>query len=204
MRLTFDEAHHHYWLDGERLPGVTEVLSDLSMTKRLDPGWLAAARERGKLVHKAIELYNQDDLAEDSVDKSIVGYLTAWKRFCHDYKFKPLMTERIVYSERWRFAGTLDVIGSWQVNKHPRLVLADAKSGLEDPAHGPQTAAYVHAAVEMEILEAASRKDLPQRCAVRVQADGYYKLDRFSHPSDWSVFFAALECWKFKQKHGLL
>ena len=203
MRLTFDEAHHHYWLDGERLPGVTEVLSDLSMTKRLDPGWLAAARERGKLVHKAIELYNQDDLAEDSVDKSIAGYLTAWKRFCHDYKFKPLMTERIVYSERWRFAGTLDVIGSWQVNKHPRLVLADAKSGLEDPAHGPQTAAYVEAAVEMETFD-MSRKDLPQRCVVRLQPDGFYRLDRFSDPADWSTFLAALTCWKFKQQHGLL
>ncbi len=203
MKIDFDEATHTYTRDGEKVPGVTEILGDLSVIKRMDPGWLAAARERGQMVHKAIEFYNLNDLDESSVDPSIKGYLSAWQRFVSDYQFKPLLVEKVVYSERWGYAGKFDLIGSWKLNRHRRLCLPDVKSGLKDPSHGPQTAAYVQAAVEMEILDELSKKDLPQRCAVRLQNDGFYHVDRFSDPMDWATFLAALTCFKFKQKYGI-
>jgi hypothetical protein len=204
VKIVFDEATHTYTVDGWRVPSVTEILGDLSAAKRMDPSWLAAARERGQLVHKVIELHNENDLIESSVDPSVAGYLKAWKRFCSDLSFKPLLTERVVYSERWGFAGKFDVFGTWQPNKWRRFCLPEVKSGAKDPAHGPQTAAYVQAAVEMEILDDLKPRDLPQRCAVYLQADGYYRMDRLSDPQDWSTFIAALTCWKFKQRHGLL
>jgi hypothetical protein len=208
VKVVFDEATHTYTADGWKVPSVTEILGDLSAIKRMDPAWLAAARDRGQLVHKVIELHNQEDLDESTVDPSVAGYLTAWKRFCSDYKFKVLLSERVVWSDRWGFAGKFDVLGTWVPNrhgaKHWRFCLPEVKSGAKDPSHGPQTAAYVQAAVEMEILDELRRKDLPQRCAVYLKPDGYYNVDRFSFPQDWPIFLAALTCYRFKEKHGLL
>jgi hypothetical protein len=204
LKIAFDEATHTYTVDGRKVPSVTEILGDLSTVKRLDPSWLAAARERGQLVHKVVELHNQNDLDESSVDPSLAGYLKAWKRFCSDLLFKPLATERVVYSQRWGFAGKLDVLGVWQPNKWRRFCLPEVKTGNKDPTHGPQTAAYLKAAVEMQILDDLRPKDLPQRCGVYLDASGYYNCERFSDPQDWPTFLAALTVHRFKERHNLL
>jgi hypothetical protein len=199
--IEFDPAKHEYRVAGVIVPSVTRILGDLSMMKRLDPADLAAGAERGKLVHKAVELYNAEDLDEQSLHPSLEPYLRAWKRFCHDHGFEALHSESIVYSERWGYAGTLDTIGTWkQMRKRP-LVLLDVKTGVRDPVHGPQTAAYVGAAKEMGLLDA---KDNPQRACVYLQPNGYYQCDPCLEPSDWSIFQAALHCYHFKGRHGII
>lgn len=199
--VVFDEATHTYRVAGVVVPSVTQILSDLSVMKRLDPAVLAEGRVRGRMVHHAVDLYNRKDLDEDSLDDSLKPYVTAWKRFCRDMEYEPEINEQILYSARWMFAGTPDTMGTWkQLRRRPK-VLIDVKTGAQDPCHGPQTAAYVELLRENGLLKAS---ELPQRAIVRLQPTGFYKVDPMMDPGDWSTFMAALVCHKFKERQGLL
>lgn len=199
-KLTFDEASHEYRMGGVRVPSVTQILRDLSLIARLPDGMLAEASVRGKMVHKAVELYNQDDLDESTVHQDYMPYLRAWKRFCDDHQYEPLINEPTLYSHRWGYAGTPDTFGSWkQIRKRPRVLL-DVKTGGTDPCHGPQTAAYVELLREEGLL---SRVEMPQRAIVRLQPNGMYQVDPMLDPGDWSVFMSSLTVYRFKEKHGI-
>ena len=199
--VLFDEATHTYTVAGVVVPSVTNILSDISVMKRMDPAWLADASLRGKMVHKAIELFNRGTLDEDDLDPMLEPYLRAWKRFCADHAFVPDQIESIIYSTRWEYAGTVDVVGSWKSLRRRTPVTIDVKSGVADPAHGPQTAAYTEPLREMGIIEGPV---VPQRAVVRVQANGHYIVDHYQDAGDWSIFLAELTGYRFKERFGLL
>lgn len=202
--IEFDGPSHTYKVGGVVVPGVTSVLRDLSIMKRLDPVMLVQAADRGRRVHKTIELYCKDDLNEGQLPSELVPYLRAWKRFVDDRDFEFIYGEQIVFSERWGYAGTFDLFGTWKsTGKRRPMILLDVKSGAADPVHGPQTAAYLEATLEMDLL-GIPRRHTPQRAALRLQPNGYYQVDDYMDPMDWSTFLAALTVHKFKDRHGTL
>lgn len=76
----FDPDKHIYTLDGRAIPSVTQVLPyNYSYHSEY-------ARQRGIYVHTMIELYNQDNLNEESLDKELQPFLNAYKKFRNDYK----------------------------------------------------------------------------------------------------------------------
>jgi hypothetical protein len=79
--------------------------------------------------------------------------------------------------------------------------LIDVKSGVADPVHGPQTAAYLELLRENEII---AKADQPIRLIARLQPNGFYQTEEQRDPGDWSVFLAALTVFRFKERHGLL
>ena len=61
MNLTFDPVAHIYRLDGVVVPNVTGILRDEGF---VDASWFTPyAAERGTKAHRAIELYDEGDLA---------------------------------------------------------------------------------------------------------------------------------------------
>ena len=196
---TLNVKDHLYKIDDERVPSVTQILADLSIFSRLDPAVIAAAAEDGRLVHRAVELFNRGDLDEDSLHASLVGYVTAWKRFVHDFQFHAILIEQIVWSDRWKFAGTLDVYGSWKPLRLRRAALVDVKSGLKDLCHGPQTAAYLEAGRERNTVT----RHAVDRVVVRLGINGFYEVDEYADPADWSYFQAALHVYRFQERAGL-
>ena len=199
--VEFDAQTHTYRVAGEIVPSVTQILSDLSIMKRLDPGILREASERGKLVHRAVELYNNRDLDEETLHPEFEPYIRAWKRFCADQLFEPLHNEIIIHSERWNYCGTLDTFGTWKQLRRRPPVMIDVKSGMADPVHGPQTAAYTDPLRDMGIL---TPKEHAMRAVVRLQPNGFYQLDQFYDPKDWSYFLAARSTHEFKARNGLI
>jgi hypothetical protein len=199
--VEFDEAKHEYKVAGAIVPGVTRILGDLSAFKRLDPEMLAAASQRGKLVHRAVELYNNRDLDEASLHTDLEPYVRGWKRFCDDYQYEPIYNELRIHSERWNYCGTLDTMGTWKQLRRRPLVLIDVKTGIADPSHGPQLAAYVEPLRDMGMIP---KGVYPQRAVVRLQPNGHYCVDSFLDPGDWSIFLAQLTTYRFKAQHGLL
>jgi hypothetical protein len=199
--IEFDSETHTYRVGGAIVPGVTGILKDLSIMSRLDPGLLREASERGKFVHEAVRLYNLGDLDEESLHPSLEPYVRAWKRFCADHHYQPLHSETIIHSERWNYCGQLDTYGTWkQVRRRPPVMI-DVKSGVADRVHGPQTAAYLEPLRDMGIT---GPKEVPNRAIVRLQPTGFYAVDHYNDPGDWSIFLAALTCYRFKQAAGLL
>ena len=75
--LTLDPITHVYTLNGRVVPGVTEIV------RATVPGWQASEwyLQRGRALHKAVELWNKGTLDEATVAPEIEGRFRAWKLF---------------------------------------------------------------------------------------------------------------------------
>jgi hypothetical protein len=87
--------------------------------------------------------------------------------------------EHCLYNADYRYAGTLDRVGDLGGVD----VLIDIKTGYEQRATGPQTAAYAACRKATEKL---------RRFGCYLQADGTYRLVPYKERSDWHVFLACL------------
>lgn len=163
--LQFNEADHSYWLDGRRLPGVTETISRIAPHPNIDEWYL----QRGAAVHAAVALSLRGELDPDSVDDRIKGRIEAVLKFIQDLKLSPVMLETPFASKRYQFAGTLDFLGE---NEHDGRVLADWKGSLW-PQVEPQMGAYAL------LLEESPHKKCDKAIAVETHDDGTYKCRWF-------------------------
>jgi hypothetical protein len=103
---TFDAATHSYYIDGRKVPSVTQVLGDLI------PGWKASEwyLNRGQAVHACAALIAQG-VAFDH-DPAIDGQVRAVRRFFAEIKPTGIVVEGKVYSARYQYAGTLDLLAT--------------------------------------------------------------------------------------------
>lgn len=195
-KLTFNSEAHEYFLDGVRIPGVSEILTGAGLVdlSQIRPDVLESARKFGKAVHTACELWDKNDLNIDILSAPLIPYLEAWKKFIADYDVVLGVSEKIVYSAKWRFAGTLDRLGF----ANNKLTLIDIKSGSTiQPATALQTAGYKIAYEEMTKLK------IKQRWIVQLNEDGY-KITECKEQSDESVFIGTMQVYQWLKKHNLL
>lgn len=90
--LQFDPVLHAYYLDGQRLPSVTQILqrSGLIDFSHIPTAVMTAARNRGAAVHQAVHYYNEGDL-DPSFQQDFPEYwpyVAAWLRFLDDSGFR--------------------------------------------------------------------------------------------------------------------
>lgn len=209
--LTFDELAHAYFLDGVRVPGVTDVLRGAGLISLVD--WrdaeaklmielgysqaslvpseiLQNALARGTRVHRACHFLSEGDLDWDTVDEKDAGYVRAAQQFFADSGFEllrapdgsPVGRELRVRSVRYRYAGTTDLVG--RLNRHVAIV--DWKTGNpEDVSADLQLAAYENALREMpELVELIGLQPTEPilRCSVRLSKDGKYHATPYNTP----------------------
>lgn len=188
--ITFDAATHSYWLDGHRLPSVTQILAPLNNFAGIPPEVLAAKAELGTAVHVATELDDANDLIEESVHDRVRPYLEAWRAFKRDSGAQVLASEQQVYHPLHRYCGTLDRVLLIDGAKH----LADIKTSAALPASvGPQTAAYQLALEDASVI---------RRSAIQLRDDGTYRVHSLNDPNDKAVFLACLSIHRFKEKNA--
>lgn len=198
MSLTFEAATHTYRFGGLVVPSVTQILKiagliDYSM---IPADVLQVAAARGTAVHKACELYDQEDLDESSLTDEIRAYLDSYKLWLQHTGFQPALIESRVWHPQYQYAGTLDRTG---VFPDGRLAVVDFKTGIKLPGHEIQLAAYAMTQV------AAWKMD---RITLYLQYDGSLpKADH--HYSDtldehFSVFLSALTTTNWKLSKGLI
>ena len=194
--LQFDEDKHEYRLDGRVVPGVTTILKPISEAeyRHVDAATLDVAAWRGRAVHKLIELDLRDDLDVDGLSDELLPFHTAWRNFRNLSGFKCLLSEARVYSERYGYAGTLDLFGRLD----GEAALIDAKRTVAVPRSvGPQTAGYEQAVRESHPDAVAQCASGPgdgriNRYALHLRADGSWRLVPKTDPNDARVFLAAL------------
>lgn len=199
--LHFDEATHTYTLNGRQIDGVTTILKRLSRAayRFVDKSVMERAAALGTAVHKLIELDIAGTLDEDALDAELLPYLASWRRFVATSGFRPMKSEERVWSERYGFAGTMDLLGEL----HDYIALIDAKRCAQVPVTaGPQTAGYEIAARERfpEIFVAGRRV---KRFALQLNTDGTHRLVPFNDPNDARVFLSELTSRNFLKSHGL-
>jgi hypothetical protein len=167
-QITFPDERY-YRVDGVYLPSVTWILD--SYPKGIgfyqwlaSRGWDQAqaekelAGDRGSKIHNAIQ-----DLLKGKVVKFGDRYwsevdndykpltqeewraLLTFERFWQDFKPGLVATERVCYSKKHRYAGTIDAV----LLIDGKLTIVDWKSGSHIyPTYHMQTAAYLEAEIE--------------------------------------------------------
>lgn len=195
--LKFDAESHTYWLDGARIPSVTQVLKVLTGDQFADvpKDVLANAAAIGTAVHRAIELDINKELDEESLHGTVRPYLDMWREWCAMTGFEPELSEQQVYSRRLRFAGTVDVIGRF---KNGRAAIIDIKRcALMPPSVGPQTAGYAVAFSECFGCEK------PLRYALQLPKNAKHpRLEQFQGFNDERTFIAALTVHQWRQQNN--
>lgn len=133
--IEFKEDTHQYFKDDLELPSVTTILKEIGC---IDTTWFRPEHaERGKHIHKMIELYENDELDWGSAEEYL-PYLEKWIEFKGENEVEVQQTEVITYHPEFMYAGTIDWIG--EVNGRPAII--DFKSGQSLWWHKAQLCMY--------------------------------------------------------------
>lgn len=116
--LAFDAGTHTYWLDGERLPSVTQLIGiyNPDSIQAGDPVELAmeAAAERGSLLHGYIgHRINGGDRDGYGLPGIYAAYADGVDLFLAEHELEPMLVETPLHgkAEGIRFAGTPNFVG---------------------------------------------------------------------------------------------
>lgn len=185
--LTFNAERHEYRWNGQIVPSVTQVLDPLSDYSMVPSAILERKKQIGTAVHIAIDLDIKGELDESTIHPAWEGYFSGWRKFKEQSGFVVESSEQYVFSEKYRFAGTLDLVG--MLPSGPALI--DTKTtAILMPTVGPQTAAYAEGVQKPRI----------NRYALQLSPDGKYNLEPCADKGDWAIFQAALTLWYWRQK----
>lgn len=181
-QIQFDDSKHTYFFQlptGRRIiPSVTSILKAVYPTTwEIDPYF----GDKGKKIHRAIQLLLNNSLDESTVDPIIMPYLKAFESWrdmswakIHDF-------EKIVYCAHPEYAGRFDAtfdIGG-------KVYLLDFKSGGPLKTHAPQVALYGNAHFEKEY--AACRLAL-----LYLKKDGKFSFKPLTLPEQMEALDAGL------------
>lgn len=170
--FAFDAAEHRYTLDGRGLRGVTSAIRAAGHCGDAVSFYTEAARERGTAVHRMLQLEQDGELDETTVDERIAGYLSAWRAWKNAVRYLPLLTEQAIYCAEPEYAGTLDSAGIL----NGALVVVDIKTGSYPAWARLQLTAYMHA------MQAA-RLPIVRGLGLCLKGDGTFKV----HPYEYSA-----------------
>jgi len=202
-RLEFQDINHAYFLDGTRLPSVTQILqmsgAMMDFSKVPQP-ILLAARDRGSAVHKAAHYWLEGDFDVDDFCATFpeyAGYLQSLIALFASGRLQTVACERRVASPRYGYAGTFDWIGLF--DGHAAL-LDWATGAPADVAKDLQLSAYDVAAREWALLgedpllaEFFRTHPTLRRFAVRLDKTGELpKLEPYHDPRLFKEFTTLL------------
>jgi hypothetical protein len=195
--LTFDEKEHIYRWNGVIVPGVTTIIGEWvkiviggeryhvnKFTGVVIPSRvMEEAGAKGTDLHKGSQLILQGGIDWNSLVPEYIGPLRQFEKFLSDFDIKPLYTELPFYHPKYGYAGTIDIIATYQ----KALAFIDIKTG-ESSTVGPQVAAYErgHCAQDRYIGRTT-------RYALWLPKDGSsYKFEQLTKENDFEFFKACL------------
>lgn len=201
--LRFNADDHSYFLDGVRVPSVTQIMAPLHDFSAIPADVLQHASERGTAIHKAIELDLDNNLDEDSIHAEVRPYLRAWRKFYVEWEPEVLASERRVGHLGLRYAGTLDCL----LRARGDLYYVDYKNTAAlVPTVGMQLKAYQEADKATEApagYPTFEELSTAKRAMLWLRNDGTYKfIEQPDH--DWALFLALLSQHHTNQKVQML
>ncbi len=192
-KLQFDPIDHRYTLNGVHIPNVTSVLEDVGIVdfSMVPREIIEAAQARGTAVHHATHLYDLGTLNEDTLGEVVRPYLEGWKKFRAETGVMLLSREQMVFSQMYRFAGTLDAVA-----------ILFGKPGILDIKTGANCGAAVQtAAYELAYNEPLKAKDRTRaRWTLQLKDTGEYSVIEHTSKLDKSIFLSALSVYNYKRR----
>jgi hypothetical protein len=205
LEIEFDEDAHAYSLDGVRVPALTHILSEMGAAPNfrfLPAEDLRFYQERGKAVHRAVELTLRGSLDKRTLDHNVRPYMKSIERFLADYPIEVLQLDGEPFVERrlihpvFRFGCTPDIVG--------RL---HGQSGVIEVKSTSQHSAATQLQTAAQLL--AVRHYLPKieglRMGLRlIPKEPYYDMKIYDERSDEAVWLSLLNSYNWLTKHKLL
>ena len=187
----FIEEPRGYWVGGNRLLSVTEIIKDNGFSNL---EWTTqTALIRGRIVHSITAgldrglTFSWSDLHVD-----LHGYVRSWTSFRDSMCPEFLPIEAPLFHPKLLYAGTPDRIVKIRGNE----MVWDIKTGPSEPWHGYQSAAY---GSMLPWIENERR-----RFGIHLQADGSKAIMKeHADFTDFSVFSAMLLCTRKRRIHGI-
>ena len=150
------------------------------------------ARERGSTVHSIVEAWKQSQKAVDTVPEKFRGYAQAFYDWVKDNKITIIAHERSVFSDKYGYAGTLDLLV--KMNGNDKLVVVDVKTskgGAIYPEAEIQLSAYIQALQENGVQAADGM-------VVALSETGKYATKKIDYRFD--VFLACKKIYEWQNK----
>lgn len=209
QEFTFREEDHTYWLDGQRLPSVTEILNEWILVNiygseyyintvngtTVDKETFEAAGDFGRAVHKAAQYILMGGLDWTALNPALVPCVKQFAKWVEDYNVRPVMVETALFSKSMGVAGTPDIF--CHIKGTTQLVQPDLKTGMSAMV-GPQTAIYS----ELYRLH-AKYKGFIKRYELKLPKDGSaYKFTALTNRKDLQLFKSKHFEWKWRQANG--
>lgn len=187
--VVFTESDHTYRVGGARYPSVTQVIADMGLYGPASDYFTEWTRERGSFVHRIIQWHLSGELDEATIDPALRPYFDAWRRFEQEAGYVSDACEKVMASDFYKFAGTVDHIG--HLNGYYCII--DVKTGVLTPATAIQMGGY-------EIL---MKSPGIRRFGLRLMDTGKYSLKEYKDRQDSKIFLAALSVYYWKQDNRL-
>lgn len=182
-----------YFIEGKYYPSVTQILSvidkpalrywfgkqvyqavalnpDMNEQQALAEPYKVSesAKDRGSAVHDIVEAWENTGKVV-GLEGQFKGYAQAFESWIKSNNIKLLEHERSVYSKKYRYAGTLDLLV--KVNGFDKPTLIDVKTGKDIYAEAHlQVSAYKQALLEDGV-------ELQDTAILLLQEDGTFKYE---------------------------
>ncbi|KKN08032.1 hypothetical protein LCGC14_1060980 [marine sediment metagenome] len=192
--LIYNDEKHEYFLDGIKIPSVTQILQHVRLIdfSNVPAIYLERARKFGKAVHKGTELYDKGTLNWNKLSDPLKPYVNAWIKFKEENKIKIFRREEPACSYKYGYGLTPD--GIFDINDTGWSVI-DIKTTFElDDSVAWQTSAYRQGGAEYYGIK------IPHRHAIHLKKDETYKLTPLKDKGDFRTFQCALHCFNAKRR----
>lgn len=210
-----DRRGGFYWVNNKPYVSVTKCLTAINKPQLL--GWAAKetyramlaspgldeeaattaflgsrdkAADRGKLIHSLVEAYKASGTIIKTVPPDVRGYVEAFYRWVKDARVVIEDQERTVISEKYGYAGTLDLLVRVNGGSESRIVdIKTNKAGSIYPEHHLQQSAYLQALRE-------SGTDVKGGAILSLMEDGRYAYHEIKEDLDVFLAVKKLFVWQ--------
>lgn len=196
---SFDPVEHVYKINGRAVPSVTQIINEVLQIEHY--GATDFHLQRGSTVHACAAMIAQGkefdlDLSNQSPDEAagIMGMLEAVRRFYREIKPSVISVEQSVYSSRYMYAGTFDLLCGMSCMTN----LVDFKSNLTDTVP-LQLAGYAIA------LKEGGGYDVRLGIGVELHTDGSYKTSEVYDLRKYvNKFLALRSVYSMREEMGII
>lgn len=184
--LIFREEDHTYWLDGQEIPSVSQVLQDMGFSG--SPFYTEKSAAKGRAIHHATALIDEgiplEDIRAEAETEEYVRDFIAFREKHPDFKWFKI--EEPSANELMRYGATQDRLG---LDEDDEECVLDIKSGLKAAWHPIQLAAY-------DFTGKARRYAL-----YLTDKPGNFKLIQFKNKEDYTAWNYAIWLFHWQRKY---
>jgi len=204
--LTFDDPTHTYQWNGVQVPGVTTIIGqfveaniygaeyyvDTFTGSAVAKEVFATAADHGTAVHNAVHYYLTCGVDWDSLHSDIADALNQFIAWKDEYVQEIHVVEEPMYSVKYNYAGTPDIICTLKRKYGGKRAVVDIKTGAHGMA-GVQLGAYDH--LDTEVNKFRGRKE---RYVLKLPKDGSdFKFIPETNRGDFRFFLNKLAVYNF-------